>query len=47
MFFPPKEDGSDNYKISVQDRLDKFREKAVPLVAKVCRQAVKEAGMGE
>jgi predicted naringenin-chalcone synthase len=29
----------------VQVRLDKFREKAVPLVAEVCRRAVADAGL--
>jgi len=45
LFYPPTDDGSDYYKIPVQKRLDKFREKAVPLVAKVCRKAVEDAGI--
>lgn len=44
LFFPPNADGSDHFKVPVQKRLDKFREKAVPLVADVCRRAVADAG---
>jgi recombination associated protein RdgC len=29
LFFPPKADGSDRYKIPVQQRLEKFKEKAI------------------
>lgn len=47
LFFPPTDDGSDYYKVPVQKRLDKFREKAIPLVAKVCNQAIKDAGISK
>mmetsp|Transcript_14842 Transcript_14842/g.19578 ORF Transcript_14842/g.19578 Transcript_14842/m.19578 type:complete len:413 (+) Transcript_14842:102-1340(+) len=37
---------SDGYfKMPVEKRLDKFREKAVPLVTKVCREAIQQAGV--
>jgi alpha-pyrone synthase len=45
LFFPKVEGMEDHYKIPVQQRLDKFREKAVPLVAAVCRKAVADAGI--
>lgn len=45
LFFPPTDDGSDYYKVPVQKRLDKFREKAVPLVAEVCKKAIADAGI--
>jgi len=35
----------DYYKVPVQNRLDKFREKAVPLVTEVCKKAIADAGM--
>jgi alpha-pyrone synthase len=41
MFFP--EDGS--FQVAVEDRLRKFRERAVPLVADVCRRAMEDAGL--
>lgn len=45
LFYPPTDDGSDWYKIPVNERLDKFREKAVPLVSAVCKKAVADAGI--
>lgn len=45
LFFPPKADGSDHFKIPIEQRLDKFREKAVPLVAAVCKKAIADAGI--
>ena len=45
LFYPPTDDGSDWYKIPVNVRLDKFREKAVPLVSAVCKKAVDDAGI--
>jgi len=45
LFFVPTDDGSDYYKVPVQRRLNKFKEKAVPLVADVCRRAVADAGI--
>ena len=45
LFYPPTTDGTDWYKIPVNERLDKFREKAVPLVSEVCRRAVEDAGI--
>ncbi|CAM9335540.1 unnamed protein product [Hapterophycus canaliculatus] len=41
MFYPA--DGS--YEVPVDVRLDKFKEKAVPLVSDVARRAIKEAGL--
>lgn len=43
LFYPTGE--GDFYKIPVQQRLDKFREKAVPLVAKVCKAAIADSGL--
>lgn len=40
-FFP--DDGS--FAVPIQNRLDKFREVAVPLVTDVCRRAIAEAGV--
>merc|ERR1711998_376585 len=37
--------GGDWYKIPVQQRLDKFREKAVPLVTRVCKKAIEDSGL--
>mmetsp|Transcript_58436 Transcript_58436/g.132300 ORF Transcript_58436/g.132300 Transcript_58436/m.132300 type:complete len:411 (+) Transcript_58436:418-1650(+) len=46
LFFPPRgENGRDQFKVPVQERLDKFREKAVPLVVDVCRRAAQDAGV--
>lgn len=45
LFFKPRADGSDHYKVPVNERLDKFREKAVPLVAEVCKKAIADAGV--
>lgn len=45
LFFPPKADGSDHYKVPIEQRLDKFREKAVPLVSAVCKKAIADAGL--
>ena len=45
LLFPPTEDGSDYYKVPLQKRLDRFREKAVPLVAQVCKRAIADAGI--
>jgi len=41
IFFP--EDGT--FKMPVEKRLEKFREKAVPLVTEVCRQAITNSGV--
>merc|ERR1711871_398093 len=43
LFYPPGE--GDWYKIPVQQRLDKFREKAVPLVTRVCKKAIEDSGL--
>merc|ERR1712100_36314 len=45
LFYPPTTDGTDWYKVPVNERLDKFREKAVPLVSEVCKKAVADAGI--
>mmetsp|Transcript_12885 Transcript_12885/g.15392 ORF Transcript_12885/g.15392 Transcript_12885/m.15392 type:complete len:411 (+) Transcript_12885:58-1290(+) len=45
LFFPPTDDGTDYYKVPVQKRLDKFREKAVPLVKEVCKRAIADSGI--
>jgi alpha-pyrone synthase len=41
LFYP--EDGS--YRVPVEVRLEKFREKAIPLVTRVCKDALKDAGL--
>lgn len=43
--FPATDDGSDYYKVTVQKRLDRFREKAVPLVVRICEAAIKDSGL--
>ena len=45
LLFPPTDDGSDYYKVPVQKRLDRFREKAVPLVVRICEAAIKDSGL--
>ena len=47
LLFPPTDDGSDHYKVTVQKRLDRFREKAVPLVTRICEQAIKDSGLSK
>jgi len=41
MFYP----GNDTYLLPVQQRLEKYKEVAVPLVTRVCEQAIKNAGI--
>jgi alpha-pyrone synthase len=41
LFYP----GDDTYSLSVQERLEKFKEVAVPLVTDVCKKAIADAGV--
>ena len=47
LLFPPTDDGSDHYKVPVQKRLDRFREKAVPLVTRICEKAIEDSGLSK